>query len=83
MALNVYIFEKRRKNEPFTHISLRIRAVIRASVSHLKNQVGGMVFLLTHGSCILAPVDSSRYSHKNPKMNMSSKVYFGNKVSLY
>ena len=45
------------KNEPFANISLRIRAVTRASVSHLfLFLIGEMVFLLSQGSCILAPV---------------------------
>ena len=34
MALRIYIFENRKK-EPFAPISLRIRAVTRASVSNL------------------------------------------------
>ena len=47
-----------QKNELFAHISLCIRAVTRPSVSHLiVFKVGGMVFLLPEGSCILAPVD--------------------------
>ena len=36
-----------QKNEHFAHISLCMNAV----------KVGGMVFLLPHRSCILAPVD--------------------------
>ena len=34
-ALRVYIFENRRENEPFAHISLSIRVVTRTSISHL------------------------------------------------
>ena len=57
-------------NEPFAHISLCIRAVTRAPVSHLLLflffKVGRMVFLLPHGSSILAPVDFI-FSHQFDK----------------
>ena len=52
---SLYFLEQ--NNEPFAFIYLCIRAVTRASGSHLFFfKVGGMIFF-TPCSCILAPVD--------------------------
>ena len=63
--------------EPFAHISLPSRAITKASVSDLFLffKVGGMVFLLPHWSCILAPDFAA--------VNWKQHVLTGNNVSLY
>ena len=57
MALRVYIFENRRKNAPFAQISLRIRVVTRASVSHLKKWSWKYGLFIASQSCTLAPAE--------------------------
>ena len=57
MALRVYIFENRRKNAPLAQISLRIRVVTRASVSHLKKWSWKYGLFIASQSCTLAPAE--------------------------